>query len=179
MIVPDSTNALLHNGTCRVIQCPVGKVFLFFLLHLNDDMLALVCDAIDIEDHTTVIGAQAKFFGLGKRHVLDYQLVFKQSVEECYQAFFRVLASKDSLESPIDTWVYKSSHLLTFYKVVDAILQFCCEDTLFIETAKESWDFLSFYANLNLNELSTTLTLEKAIRALAHIGVIWKSMPKI
>ena len=29
-----------------------------------------------------------KFFGLGKRHVLDYQLVFKQSVEECYQAFF-------------------------------------------------------------------------------------------
>ena len=25
MIVPDSTNALLHNGTCRVIQCPVGK----------------------------------------------------------------------------------------------------------------------------------------------------------
>lgn len=131
MIVPDSTNALLHDGTCRVIQCPVGKVFLFFLLHLNDDMLALVCDAIDIEDHTTVIGAQAKFFGLGKRHVLDYQLVFKQSVEECYQAFFRVLASKDSLESPIDTWVYKSSHLLTFYKVVDAILQFCCEDTLF------------------------------------------------
>ena len=39
--------------------------------------------------------------------------------------------------------------------------------------------FLSFYANLNLSELSTTLTLEKAIRALAHIGVIWKSMPKI
>ena len=39
--------------------------------------------------------------------------------------------------------------------------------------------FLSFYANFNLNELSTTLTLEKAIRALAHIGVIWKSMPKI
>ena len=32
--------------------------------------------------------------------------------------------------------------------------------------------FLSFYANLNLSELSTTLTLEKAIRALAHIGVI-------
>ena len=27
--------------------------------------------AIDIEDHTAVIGAQAKFFGLGKRHVLD------------------------------------------------------------------------------------------------------------
>ena len=94
-------------------------------------MLVLVCDAIDIEDHTTVIGAQAKFFGLGKRHVLDYQLVFKQSVEECYQAFFSVFASKDSLESPIDTWVYKSSHLLTFYMVVDAILQFCCEDTLF------------------------------------------------
>ena len=39
--------------------------------------------------------------------------------------------------------------------------------------------FLSFYANLSLSELSTTLTLEKAIRALAHIGVIWKSMPKI
>ena len=39
--------------------------------------------------------------------------------------------------------------------------------------------FLSFYAILNLSELSTTLTLEKAIRALAHIGVIWKSMPKI
>ena len=39
--------------------------------------------------------------------------------------------------------------------------------------------FLSFYANLNLSELSTTLTLEKAIRALAHIGVIWKSKPKI
>lgn len=36
-----------------------------------------------------------------------------------------------------------------------------------------------FYANLSLSELSTTLTLEKAIRALAHIGVIWKSMPKI
>ena len=37
-------------------------------------------------------------------------------------------------------------------------------------------DTLRFYAILNLNELSTTLTLEKAIRALAHIGVIWKSM---
>ena len=94
-------------------------------------MLALVCDAIDIEHHTTVIGAQAKFFGLGKRHILDNQLVFKQSVEECYQTFFRVLASKDSLESPIDTWVYKSCHLLTFYKVVDAILLFGGKDTTF------------------------------------------------
>ncbi len=35
------------------------------------------------------------------------------------------------------------------------------------------------HAHLNLSELSTTLTLEKAIRALAHIGVIWKSMPKM
>ena len=66
----------------------------------------------------------SKHPSLGKRHVLDYQLVFKQSIEECYQAFFSVLASKDSLESPIDTWVYKSSHLLMFYKVVDAILLF-------------------------------------------------------
>ena len=131
MVVPDSTDALLHNGTCRVIQCPVGKVFLLFLLHLNDDMLAFVSDAIDIEDHTAVIGAQAKFFGLGKRHVLDYQLVFKQSIEKCYQAFFSVLASKDSLESPIDTWVYKSCHLLTLYKVVDAILLFVGKDTTF------------------------------------------------
>lgn len=39
--------------------------------------------------------------------------------------------------------------------------------------------FSFIYTNLNLSELSTTLTLEKAIRALAHIGVIWKSMPKI
>ena len=45
--------------------------------------------------------------------------------------------------------------------------------------ASETCHFLSFYANLSLSELSTTLTLEKAIRALAHIGVIWKSMPKI
>ena len=45
--------------------------------------------------------------------------------------------------------------------------------------ASGTYHFLSFYANLNLSELSTTLTLEKAIRALAHIGVIWKSMPKI
>ena len=66
----------------------------------------------------------SKHPSLGKRHVLDYQLVFKQSVEECYQAFFSVLASKDSLESPIDTWVYKFCHLLMFYKVVDAILLF-------------------------------------------------------
>ena len=66
----------------------------------------------------------SKHPSLGKRHVFDYQLVFKQSIEECYQAFFSVLASKDSLESPIDTWVYKSSHLLMFYKVVDAILLF-------------------------------------------------------
>ena len=42
-----------------------------------------------------------------------------------------LFASKDSLESPIDTWVYKSCHLLMFYMVVDAILHFCCEDTLF------------------------------------------------
>ena len=69
MIVPNSTNALLHNGTCRVIQCPVGKVFLLFLLHLDDDMLAFVCDAIDIEDHTTVIGAQAKLLMVGARRL--------------------------------------------------------------------------------------------------------------
>ena len=35
------------------------------------------------------------------------------------------------------------------------------------------------YDNFNLSELSTTLTLENAIRALAHIGVIWKPMPKM
>ena len=35
-----------------------------------------------------------------------------------------------------------------------------------------------YLISFNLNELSTTLTLEQAIRALAHIGVIWKSMPK-
>jgi len=94
-------------------------------------MLAFVSDAIDIEDHTAVIGAQAKFFGLGKRHVLDYQLVFKQSVEECDQTFFRVFASKYPLESPVNTWVYKSCHLLTLYKVVDAILLFVGKDTTF------------------------------------------------
>ena len=103
-------------------------------------MLVLVCDAIDIEDHTTVIGAQAKLFGLGKRHVLDYQLVFKQSVEECYQAFFSVLASKDSLESPINTWVYKSCHLLTLYKVVDAILLFVGKDTIFPRNFQGFWE---------------------------------------
>ena len=73
----------------------------------------------------------SKHPSLGKRHVLDYQLVFKQSIEECYQAFFSVFASKDSLESPIDTWVYKSCHLLKFYKVVDAILLFGGKDTTF------------------------------------------------
>ena len=46
-------------------------------------------------------------------------------------------------------------------------------------THRESAIFSFIYTNLNLSELSTTLTLEKAIRALAHIGVIWKSMPKI
>lgn len=38
--------------------------------------------------------------------------------------------------------------------------------------------FFYYLINFNLNELSTTLTLEHAIKALAHIGVIWKSMPK-
>ena len=32
--------------------------------------------------------------------------------------------SKYPLESPVNTWVYKSCHLLTLYKVVDAILLF-------------------------------------------------------
>ena len=36
-----------------------------------------------------------------------------------------------------------------------------------------------YFANLNLKELSTTLRLEHAIRALAHMGVIWKWMPKM
>lgn len=42
--------------------------------------------------------------------------------------------------------------------------------------------FVSFftpYMNFNRRLLSTTLTLEKAIRAEAHMGVIWKSMPKM
>ena len=64
------------------------------------------------------------------------------------------------------------NYLFRFYKSAAKI-------HFFIETAKDFCHFLSFYANLNLSELSTTLTLEKAIRALAHIGVIWKSMPKI
>lgn len=36
----------------------------------------------------------------------------------------------------------------------------------------------AYFTSFNLNEFSTTLTLEQAMRALAHIGVIWKSMPK-
>lgn len=82
----------------------------------------------------------SKHPSLGKRHVLDYQLVFTQSIEECYQAFFSVLASKDSLESPIDTWVYKSCHLLTFYKVVDAILLFVGKDTIFPRNFQDFWE---------------------------------------
>lgn len=31
----------------------------------------------------------------------------------------------------------------------------------------------------NLSELRITLTLEKAMSALAQVGVIWKSMPKM
>ena len=81
----------------------------------------------------------SKHPSLGKHHVLDYQLVFKQSIEECYQAFFSVLASKDSLESPIDTWVYKSSHLLMFYKVVDAILLFGGKDATFPRNFQGFW----------------------------------------
>ena len=36
-----------------------------------------------------------------------------------------------------------------------------------------------YFIPFNLKEFNTTLTLEQAIKALAHIGVIWKSMPKI
>ena len=39
--------------------------------------------------------------------------------------------SKYPLESPVNTWVYKSCHLLTLYKVVDAILLFVGKDTIF------------------------------------------------
>ena len=53
---------------------------------------------------------------------------------------------------------------------------FCCIPTVFY---KHCWQPYFIYDNFNLSELSTTLTLEKAIRALAHIGVIWKSMPKM
>ena len=35
-----------------------------------------------------------------------------------------------------------------------------------------------YQANFNRNEFSTTLTLDSAINPLAHVGVIWKLMPK-
>lgn len=36
-----------------------------------------------------------------------------------------------------------------------------------------------FYPSFSLSEFSTTLRLEHAISPLAHIGVIWKSIPKM
>ena len=70
-----------------------------------------------------------------------------------------------------------------FLRFIWSWTQYCISAAkihFFVETTKNFCHFLfNFYANLSLSELSTTLTLEKAIRALAHIGVIWKSMPKI
>lgn len=39
--------------------------------------------------------------------------------------------------------------------------------------------YLHHFFNFNLKLLNTTLTLEQAIRALANIGVILKSLPNI
>ena len=92
MIIPLSFNTLLYNGTSSVIQSSIGKIILLLLLHLYNDMLTFICNAVDIKDNTTLIWSQTKFLRFSKRHILDYQLSIKQSVQECYQALFSVLA---------------------------------------------------------------------------------------
>ena len=112
MIIPLSFNTLLYNGTSSVIQSSIGKIILLLLLHLYNDMLTFICNAVDIKDNTTLIWSQTKFLRFSKRHILDYQLSIKQSVQECYQALFSVLAPKNTLESPVHTWVYISCHTI-------------------------------------------------------------------
>ena len=58
-----------------------------------------------------------------------------------FHSSFLIKLSGISIHSS-STWIYKPCYLLTFYKVVDAILQFCPKIHFFIGNAKEIRDFL-------------------------------------
>ena len=78
--------------------------------------------------------------------------------------------------------------ILIFYAGCKVIVKTCHGACLIAIIAHGFTFFLNFgtttavsgcrQAQRRRRELSTTLTLEHAMSALAHIGVIWKSMPK-
>ena len=127
-------------------------------------MLTFICNAVDIKDNTTLIWSQTKFLRFSKRHILDYQLSIKQSVQECYQALFSVLAPKNTLESPVHTWVYISCHTINNFMGNSRNIAFRPQIYDFILKPPRIFEDYLYYGNYNFSYYSFFLRGYKGLK---------------
>ena len=96
-----STLCLFANGEGRIIYGAVLEELLVYVLHLYNELLALVVLAINIKDGTASISTIAKLLRIKIRDILHVLLTMKHGVQKADEQLLVELRAKETLKTEI------------------------------------------------------------------------------
>ena len=96
-----STLCLFAYGECRIIYSAVLEELLVYILHLHNELLALVVLAINIKDGTASISTIAKLLRIKIRDILHVLLAMKHSVQKADEQLLVKLRTEQALKTEI------------------------------------------------------------------------------
>ena len=100
--VPVSTlGSLLLYRECRIIQRTVLEMLLVGVLHLDDELLALLILAVHVEDGLAVGVHIPHVLAVEEFHVLDDLLLSEKRVKEVDKKVFVGRSTKNALEAKV------------------------------------------------------------------------------
>ena len=107
-------NGLLTYGEGGVEERAVLEELLVGVLHLDDEFLAILTLAIDVEDGLTLGIVVADVFGVEVLDVLDHLLAVEEAIEKADEQLLVGSRTKDALEPKVgqqaDVSVFNLSH---------------------------------------------------------------------
>ena len=114
--VPVASHGLLPDGERGIVDAAVLEVVLLGLLHLDDELLALLVLAVDVEDGLAVDVACAEMFVVEVGDVADDLMTVEQGIEETDEQVLVHLRAEELLEAEVGVWVDVSFFVSISYR---------------------------------------------------------------
>ena len=153
--------SLFTDGEGRIEQRAILEIPLISILHLHDELLAILILAIHIEDSLAFSVDIPHMLTVQVLHVLDDLKTFKQRVQKVDEQILVRLCPKDALETEIGQQAYISffylSHNLSPFKRLN-----------FVQTRAESSSLLECYVGCSRSSFSKKMNSNAKIHFSPH-----------
>ena len=103
------------DGLREIEQRPLAEILLAPVLHLDDELLAVVRRAINVIDAVAVFHRISQHFFINKLNVFDVPLAHQQIVQEINQQILVDFLPEDAFETDIGERIDKSTHILLVF----------------------------------------------------------------